>query len=45
LGYDKAQQLRNYITVIEQQNKNPGIKDHVAELVHWAKKMANWVDP
>ncbi|MBD0779293.1 hypothetical protein HPE56_15945 [Maribacter sp. ANRC-HE7] len=45
LRYDKAQQLRKYITVIEQQNKDSGIDDRYAELVHWAKKKADWVDP
>ena len=45
LRYDKAQQLRKYITVIEQQNKDSAMKDHVVELVHWAKKKADWVDP
>lgn len=45
LRYDKAQQLRKYITVIEQQNKDSGMKYHLAELVNWAKKKADWVDP
>tara|TARA_R110001632_G_scaffold231702_1_gene370772 strand:- start:202 stop:1242 length:1041 start_codon:yes stop_codon:yes gene_type:complete len=45
LRYDKAQQLRKYITVIEQQNKDSGMKDNFADLVHWAKKKADWVDP
>lgn len=45
LRHDKAQQLRKYITVIEQQNKNSGLKDHLVELVNWAKKKADWVDP
>lgn len=45
LRYDKAQQLRKYITVIEQHNKDSGMKDHLADLVRWAKKKADWVDP
>ncbi|TQO38678.1 hypothetical protein GQ41_3338 [Arenibacter algicola] len=45
LRYDKAQQLRKYITVIEQQSNDSGIDDHFTELVHWAKKKADWVDP
>tara|TARA_R110000764_G_scaffold42426_2_gene95562 strand:- start:298 stop:1338 length:1041 start_codon:yes stop_codon:yes gene_type:complete len=45
LRYDKAQQLRKYITVIEQQRNDFGIDDHFTELVHWAKKKADWVDP
>jgi len=45
LRYDKAQHLRKYITVIEQQNKDSGTEVHLSELVYWAKKKADWVDP